>query len=157
MTPFSWNVCVPETKIHFICRQIYWSSMEYSLGMYKNKVIWHWISRSCFGVELKEFEPAVGSSVTSLKFLKFGPWSSKQVSSKNSVPLSDPKVLLRRNQDSRVREEIIHWEKNWVFVTNSDFLIPISLHLIVGDLRYFKLWIILDQIIIVWNIKVLHQ
>ena len=34
-------------------------------------------------------------------------------------------------------------ERNWVFVTNSDFLIPISLQPNVVDLRYFKLWIML--------------
>ena len=38
-------------------------------------------------------------------------------------------------------------QRNWVFVTNSDFLIPISLQPNVVDLRYFKLWILLDQII----------
>ena len=37
-------------------------------------------------------------------------------------------------------------QRNWVFVTNSDFLIPISLQPNVVDLRYFKLWILLDQI-----------
>ena len=41
---------------------------------------------------------------------------------------------------------------NWVFATNSDFLITISLEPNVVDLRYFKLWILLDQIIWVWNI-----
>ena len=43
-------------------------------------------------------------------------------------------------------------QRNWVFVTNSDFPIPLSLHFNVGGLRYFKLWIILDQIMILWNI-----
>ena len=50
-----------------------------------------------------------------------------------------------------------NYKRNWVFVTNSDFLIPISLHFNVGDLRYFKLSIILDQIMIVRNIKGLHH
>ena len=44
-------------------------------------------------------------------------------------------------------------ERNWVFATNSDFLITISLEQNVANLRYFKLWILLDQIIWVWNIK----
>ena len=47
-------------------------------------------------------------------------------------------------------------ERNWAFVTNSDFLIPISLQPNVVDLRYFKLWNILKQIIWVWHIKGLH-
>ena len=34
---------------------------------------------------------------------------------------------------------------NWVFATNSDFLIPISLQPNIVDLRYFKLWIMLDR------------
>ena len=38
-------------------------------------------------------------------------------------------------------------ERNWVFATNSDCLIPISLHPNVVNFRYFKLWILLDQII----------
>jgi len=44
-------------------------------------------------------------------------------------------------------------QRNWVFATNSDFLITISLEPNVADLIYFKLWILLDQIIWVWNIK----
>ena len=48
-------------------------------------------------------------------------------------------------------------ERNWVFATNSDFLITISLEPNVADLRYFKLWILLDQIIWVWNIKGLQH
>ncbi len=47
--------------------------------------------------------------------------------------------------------------RNWVFATNSDFLITISLKPNVVDLRYFKLWILLNQIIRVWNIKGLQQ
>ena len=47
----------------------------------------------------------------------------------------------------------LNYTRNWVFVTNSDFLITISLEPNVADLRYFKLWILLDQIIWVWNIK----
>ena len=39
----------------------------------------------------------------------------------------------------------------------SDFLITISLEPNVVDLRYFKLWILLDQIIWVWNIKGLQH
>ena len=49
------------------------------------------------------------------------------------------------------------WERNWVFATNSDFLITISLEPNVTDLRYFKLWIMLNQIIRVWNIKGLQH
>ena len=48
-------------------------------------------------------------------------------------------------------------ERNWVFETNSDFLITISLEPDVADLRYFKLLILLDQIIWVWNIKGLQH
>ena len=45
----------------------------------------------------------------------------------------------------------------WVFVTNSDFIITKSLEPNVTDLRYFKLWILLNQIIGVWNIKGLQH
>ena len=48
-------------------------------------------------------------------------------------------------------------KRNWVFATNSDFLILISYEPNVIDLRYFKLWILLDQVILVWNIKGLHH
>ena len=50
----------------------------------------------------------------------------------------------------------IGW-RNWVFATKSDFLIPIPLQRNVVNLRYFKLWIMLDTIIFVWNIKGLHH
>ena len=52
---------------------------------------------------------------------------------------------------------MIQGERNWVFVTNSDFLITMSFEPNVSDLRYFKLWILLDQIIWVWNIKGLQH
>ena len=42
-------------------------------------------------------------------------------------------------------------EKIWVFVTNSYFLILISLQPNVLNLRYFKLWIQLDQIILTFK------
>ena len=49
-------------------------------------------------------------------------------------------------------------KRNQVFATNSNFLIPISLRHNFVDLRYFKLWILLDQIFWIWNIKGLqHQ
>ena len=37
------------------------------------------------------------------------------------------------------------WQRNWVFATNSDFLITISSEPNAVDLRYFKLWILLDE------------
>ena len=48
-------------------------------------------------------------------------------------------------------------ERNWVFATNFDFIFTISLKPYVADLRYFKLWILLDQIIWVRNIKGLQH
>ena len=39
-------------------------------------------------------------------------------------------------------------QRKWVFATSTDFLILIYLQLNVVDLRYFKLWILLDQIIL---------
>ena len=44
-----------------------------------------------------------------------------------------------------------NWQTSWVFVTNSNFPIVITLQPDVVDLGYFKLWILVDQI--VWNIK----
>ena len=38
-------------------------------------------------------------------------------------------------------------KRNWVFATNSDFLITISLEPNVANLRYFKQWIWLNQMI----------
>ena len=46
-----------------------------------------------------------------------------------------------------------NFSRNWIFATNSNFLFPISLQ---PNFRYFKLWILLDQIIKVWDIKGLH-
>ena len=48
-------------------------------------------------------------------------------------------------------------QRNWVFATNSDFLITLSLEPNVADLRYFKLLILLNLIIWVWNIKGLQH
>ena len=48
-------------------------------------------------------------------------------------------------------------QRNWVFATNSEFLITISLEPKIVDLRYFKLWILLNQIIWVWNVKGLQD
>ena len=50
-------------------------------------------------------------------------------------------------------EIVRNYTKNWVLATNSDFLITITLQPNVAYLRYFKLWILLHQIIWVWNIK----
>ena len=47
--------------------------------------------------------------------------------------------------------------RNWVFAQNSDFLIPITFQPVFRDLWYFKLLILLDQIVSVWNIKGLHN
>ena len=52
---------------------------------------------------------------------------------------------------------LLSLERNWVFATNSDFLVTVSLEPNVADLRYFKPWILLDQIIWVWNIKGLQH
>ena len=55
--------------------------------------------------------------------------------------------------------KLLHFksERNWVFATNSDFIITISLEPNVVDLRYFKLWILLTTLIWVWNITSLHH
>ena len=68
-------------------------------------------------------------------------------------------------RDDKVNKKVFNFcnatnQRNWVFVTNSDFLIPLSLHFNVGDLRNFKISIILDQIMkidLIWNIKGLHH
>ena len=44
-------------------------------------------------------------------------------------------------------------QRNWVFATNSDILITTSLQPNVLDLRFFKFWILLDQIFKFCNIK----
>ena len=43
--------------------------------------------------------------------------------------------------------------KKKAFARNSDFLTPVSLQPHVVDLWKFKRWILLDQIVQVWNIK----
>ena len=86
------------------------------------------------------------------------------------------KLLLTRlkitNMKCSAKKEVFNiWKKNWtnndnfhisyrknnslciwiwrnrVFVTNSDFLIPISMQPNVVDLKYFKLWILLDTMV----------
>ena len=46
-------------------------------------------------------------------------------------------------------------QKDWVFASNSDFLIPIYMDVV--DLYYIVLCILLDQIVKVWNCKGLHH
>ena len=46
---------------------------------------------------------------------------------------------------------------NWVLATISNFQITVSYQPNVVDLGYFKLTILLDQIILIWNIKGLHH
>ena len=54
--------------------------------------------------------------------------------------------VMRKYQKYKYKIKI-HDERNWVFATNFDFIILIYLQPNVEDLRYFKLWILLDQII----------
>ena len=61
------------------------------------------------------------------------------------------------NSDSPFFFVFLTPKRNWVFATYSDFIITISLEPNVADLRYFKQWILLDQIIWVWNIKGLQH
>ena len=63
----------------------------------------------------------------------------------------DPKKETREFRSTK------HFYRNWGIATNSEFLITISLEPNVADLRYFKLWILLHQIIWVWNIKGLQH
>ena len=53
----------------------------------------------------------------------------------------------------KLRNQELIPQRNWVFDTNSDFIITLSLEPNVADLRYFKIWILLNQIIWIWNIK----
>ena len=48
-------------------------------------------------------------------------------------------------------------QEAWVFATSSDFPIPVSFKLNFADLRYFRPWILLDQIIGALNINGLHH
>ena len=48
-------------------------------------------------------------------------------------------------------------QRNLVLATNSDFLISISRQPYIVNIWYFKLWLLLDQIAWVWNIKGLHH
>ena len=52
-----------------------------------------------------------------------------------------------KEQDILFTEIGNHDKRNWVFATNSDFQIPVTLQPNVVDLIYFKLWILLAQII----------
>ena len=49
---------------------------------------------------------------------------------------------------SELRHSLDSKQRNWVFATNSNIPIPISWQPNVVDLRYFKLLILLDQIIV---------
>ena len=65
------------------------------------------------------------------------------------------KLIIKLETFFRLRNSLL--QRNWVFVTNSYFLITMSLEPNVADFRYFKLWILLDQTIFVWNIKGLQH
>ena len=48
-------------------------------------------------------------------------------------------------------------QRNWGFATTSNLLLTVSLQPNVVNLWYFKLWIMLDQRIYVWNIKCIRH
>ena len=50
-------------------------------------------------------------------------------------------ILKRARNSSWCR----NFARNWVLAKNSNFLVPISLHPCGVNLRYFKLWTLLDQ------------
>ena len=79
--------------------------------------------------ELGTWIPIMSISISTLEFYAESAWSPD---------LGYPKFLCFL---------IGFVQRNWVFATNSDFLIPISLEPNVIDLRYFKLWIVLVQVI----------
>ena len=54
-------------------------------------------------------------------------------------------------------ENIGKWKRYWVFYTNSDFLIPITLQPNCIDLRYFQLSIRFNETIKVRNVKGFHH
>ena len=54
-------------------------------------------------------------------------------------------------------ENIGKWKRYWVYYTNSNFLIPITLKPNWIDLKYFKLWIWFDEIIKVRNVNGFHH
>ena len=73
---------------------------------------------------------------------------------KPNMKFSDRKTT----QEHVVYIPAVKIERNWVLPqTRVFYLTPILLQPNVGDLRYFKLWIGLDQIIQVWNIKGCHH
>ena len=63
----------------------------------------------------------------------------------------------RLGQGGDRKGSILLDQRNWVFATDFDFTIPIALHPDVVDLLNFKLWILLDQIFLVLNIKGLQN
>jgi len=56
-------------------------------------------------------------------------------------------IILRHHYIYKLTNSPDFLQRNWVFATNSDFLIPKTLQPNVADLKYFKLWILFDQII----------
>ena len=84
----------------------------------------------------------------------------KPIPVRNESPGTNPNIcdLSVTNQSDADNSFKFTWKTN-IFKNqgNSDFLMPISLQRNVVNLRYFKLWILLDPIILVWNIKGLHH
>ena len=62
-------------------------------------------------------------------------------------------VLIEKNHFANFDSNKIRLERNWVFATNSTFLIPISLQPDNLNLWYFKLTLFNPTAFIVWNIK----
>ena len=97
-------------------------------------------------------------------------WSNLKIFYQTKLPweldmeVFDIDIFLRRNMIKHIKfcitafplskktfsKELSLCHKLW-------FLITISLEPNVADLRFFKLWILLDQIIWVWNIKGLRH
>ena len=89
------------------------------------------------------------------RFSRFdGYWihTNRQTNKQTIYRLNKKKNWIQRVQSPK---HII--QRNWVIAPNANSLIPLSLQFNVVDLRYFKLWILMDEIIKVWNIKGLRH
>ena len=80
----------------------------------------------------------------------------------NGYPSCSPNIRCKLRcvrSNAKIAQYFVNWsfKRNWVFATNSNFLIYISLQPNVVDFWYFKLWYLLVKIILVWNIKGLHH
>ena len=125
---FFWNTCFQLSELYLTSFECYPANHEL-LPFYIKKV---WIYNLFLTLKIKYTIHQYSPGFRILVLLRF--WLQE-------IKLFQVLILKRARNFSWCR----NFARNWVLATNTNFLVPISLHPCGVNLRYFKLWTLLDQ------------